>query len=36
MQKRRVWCMEKADYYWHGKPLFFKPAPEPSNILWEN
>ncbi len=21
---------------WHGEPLYFKPAPEPSNILWEN
>lgn len=21
---------------WHGKPLYFKAAPEPSNIMWEN
>lgn len=21
---------------WHGKPLYFKAAPESSNIIWQN
>jgi len=25
-----------AEKYWFGSPLYFKAAPEPSNILWEN
>jgi hypothetical protein len=36
LKKETIWFKTKADYVWHGKPLYFKPAPEPSNILWEN
>ena len=36
MTKTMEYGITKADYYWLGKPLYFKPAPEPSNICWEN
>jgi hypothetical protein len=29
-------CMTRADLTLYGEPLYFKPAPEPSNILWES
>ncbi|CDW91332.1 UNKNOWN [Stylonychia lemnae] len=36
MSKQTVCCQDRADHYWYGKPVYFKAAPEPSNIMWEN
>ena len=32
----RVCCYTKAEKHWHGEPLAFKIASEPSDIIWEN
>ena len=36
MEKRTVCFKTKTDVEWHDVPLYFKAAPEPSNIMWEN
>ena len=36
MEKQTVCCKTRTEVEWHGKPLYFKAAPEPSNIMWEN
>lgn len=35
LTKRVEWCVTKADLNIYGCPIYFKPAPEPSNIIWE-
>lgn len=34
--KSIVWGKVETEEHWMGQPIFFKPAPEPSNVLWEN
>lgn len=36
LNKVRVGAKTYYKKYWQGHPLFFKPALEPSSILWEN
>jgi hypothetical protein len=36
LTKQTICCRDSAEMEWHGKPLYFKAAPEPSNIMWEN
>lgn len=36
LNKVRIGNKEYYKKYWEGHPLFFKPALEPSSILWEN
>ena len=36
MEKHTICGKIKTEVEWHGKPLYFKAAPEPSNIMWEN
>jgi hypothetical protein len=34
--KRVEWCISRTDVTLYGHPIYFKPAPEPSNIIWED
>ena len=36
INKVTIWFNEHYKKYWQGHPLYFKPALEPSSILWEN
>lgn len=36
LDKKTVCFKTQTEVTLHGKPIYFKAAPEPSNIMWEN